>query len=111
MELHIPKLSISGTYDLKRILMNLGVTDVVSNWADLSGITENPDVKVSKVTHKALLKIHENGTEAAAASSIDFLPYSAPPIVKFNHPFLLLIVDQYTQSILFMGKIVNPAEK
>ncbi|NXI15656.1 A1AT protein, partial [Irena cyanogastra] len=108
IELHIPKLSISATYDLKRILMNLGVTDVFSDWADLSGITGNPDVKVSKATHKALLKIHENGTEAAAASSIDFLPHSAPPIVKFNHPFLLLIVDQYTQSILFMGKIVNP---
>uniref|UniRef100_A0A8C5IM59 Serpin domain-containing protein n=1 Tax=Junco hyemalis TaxID=40217 RepID=A0A8C5IM59_JUNHY len=111
MELHIPKLSISGTYDLKRILMNLGVTDVFSNRADLSGITGNPDVKVSKATHKALLKIHENGTEAAAVSSIDFLPHSAPPIVKFNHPFLLLIVDHYTQSILFMGKIVNPTEK
>ncbi|NWX64089.1 A1AT protein, partial [Promerops cafer] len=111
MELHIPKLSISGTYDLKRILMNLGVTDVFSNRADLSGITGNPDVKVSKATHKALLKIHENGTEAAAASSIDLLPHSAPPIVKFNHPFLLLIVDQYTQSILFVGKIVNPTEK
>ncbi|NWW39784.1 A1AT protein, partial [Panurus biarmicus] len=108
MELHIPKLSISGTYDLKRILMNLGVTDVFSNWADLSGITGKPDVKVSEATHKALLKIHENGTEAAGASSIDFLPHSVPPIVKFNHPFLLLIVDQYTQSILFMGKIVNP---
>ncbi|CAN8215506.1 unnamed protein product [Coccothraustes coccothraustes] len=111
MELHIPKVSISGTYDLKRILMSLGVTDVFSNRADLSGITGNPDVKVSKATHKALLKIHENGTEAAAASSIDFLPHSAPPIVKFNHPFLLLIIDQYTQSILFMGKIVNPTEK
>ncbi|XP_018762813.3 alpha-1-antitrypsin-like [Serinus canaria] len=111
MELHIPKVSISGTYDLKRILMSLGVTDVFSNRADLSGITGNPEVKVSKATHKALLKIHENGTEAAAASSIDFLPHSAPPIVKFNHPFLLLIIDQYTQSILFMGKVVNPTEK
>ncbi|NWV28796.1 A1AT protein, partial [Origma solitaria] len=111
MELHVPKLSISGTYDLKKILMDLGVTDVFSDWADLSGITGNPDVKVSKATHKALLKIHENGTEAAAVSSIDFLPHSAPPIVKFNHPFLLLIVDQYTKSILFMGKIVNPTAK
>ncbi|NXY53536.1 A1AT protein, partial [Callaeas wilsoni] len=111
VELRIPKLSISGTSDLKKILMNLGVTDVFSNRADLSGITGNLDVKVSKATHKALLKIHENGTEAAAASSTDLLPHSAPPIVKFNHPFLLLIVDQYTQSILFMGKIVNPTEK
>ncbi|XP_064515129.1 alpha-1-antitrypsin-like [Pseudopipra pipra] len=111
IEVHIPKLSVSGTYDLKKILMNLGVTDVFSDQADLSGITGNLDVKVSKAAHKALLKIHENGTEAAAVTGIDFLPHSVPPIVKFNRPFLLLIVDQYTQSILFMGKIVNPTEK
>uniref|UniRef100_A0A8C3Y623 Serpin domain-containing protein n=1 Tax=Catharus ustulatus TaxID=91951 RepID=A0A8C3Y623_CATUS len=107
-ELHIPKLSVSGTYDLKRILMNMGVTDVFSDRADLSGITGNPDMKVSKVT---LLKIHENGTEAAAVSSIDFLPHSVPPIIKFDYPFLLLIFDQHTQSILFMGKIVDPTVK
>ncbi|NXK25208.1 A1AT protein, partial [Arenaria interpres] len=108
IEVYIPKLSISANYDLKKIFMNLGVTDVFSDWADLSGITGKPDVKVSKAAHKALLKIHENGTEAAAVTSLDFLPHSIPPVVKFNRPFLLLIVDQYTQSILFIGKIVNP---
>ncbi|NXU53818.1 A1AT protein, partial [Turnix velox] len=111
IEVHLPKLSILGNYDLKKMFMNLGVTDVFSDRADLSGITGKPDVKVSKATHKALLKIHENGTEAAAVTSTDFLPHSAPPVLKFNQPFLLLIVDQYTQSILFMGKIVNPTEK
>ncbi|XP_040455737.1 alpha-1-antitrypsin-like [Falco naumanni] len=111
IEVHMPKISISGTYDLKKMLMSLGVTDVFSDQADLSGITGKPDVKVSKAAHKALLKIHENGTEAAAVTGTDFLPHSVPPVVKFNRPFLLLIVDQYTQSILFMGKIVNPTEK
>ncbi|NXJ14592.1 A1AT protein, partial [Odontophorus gujanensis] len=108
MEVHIPKVSISGTYDLKEMIMNLGVTDVFSDQADLSGITGKPDLKISKVVHKALLNIHENGTEAAAVTGTEFAPHSVPPVIKFNRPFLLLIVDEYTQSILFMGKIVNP---
>lgn len=58
MELHIPKLSISGTYDLKRIFMNMGVTDVFSDRADLSGITGNPDMKVSKVSLSAETTIY-----------------------------------------------------
>ncbi|XP_035183365.1 alpha-1-antitrypsin-like [Oxyura jamaicensis] len=111
IEVYIPKLSISGTYDLKKMFMNLGVTDVFSDWADLSGITGKPDLKVSRAMHKSLLNIHENGTEAAAVTGTDFAPHSVPPVVKFNRPFLLLIVDQYTQSILFIGKIVNPNEK
>ncbi|NXI69314.1 A1AT antiproteinase, partial [Anseranas semipalmata] len=108
IEVYIPKLSISGTYDLKKVFMNLGVTDVFSDQADLSGITGKPDLKVSRAAHKALLNIHENGTEAAAVTGTEFAPHSVPPVVKFNRPFLLLIVDQYTQSILFIGKIVNP---
>lgn len=51
--MYIPKLSISGTYDLKKMFMNLGVTDVFSDRADLSGITGRFDVKVSKVSLSA----------------------------------------------------------
>ncbi|NXL93834.1 A1AT antiproteinase, partial [Alectura lathami] len=108
VEVHIPKVSISGTYDLKMMFMNLGVTDVFSDQANLSGITGNSDLKVSSVIHKALLNIHENGTEAAAITGTEFAPHSVPPAIKFNRPFLLLIVDHHTQSILFIGKIVNP---
>lgn len=50
MEVHIPKVSISGTYDLKKMAMNLGVTDVFSDQADLSGITGKSDLKVSRVS-------------------------------------------------------------
>lgn len=48
--MHIPKVSISGTYDLKKIFMNLGVIDVFSDQANLSGITGKSDLKVSRVS-------------------------------------------------------------
>lgn len=48
--LYLPKLSISGTYDLQTVLGNLGITKVFSNGADLSGISDGVPLKLSKVS-------------------------------------------------------------
>lgn len=61
--------------------------------------------------HKAVLDVDEAGTEAAAATSISVTFFSAvhnPRILMFNRPFLMAILAADTQSILFLGKIVNP---
>jgi len=59
--------------------------------------------------------VSENGTEAAAVTEIEMVLMSAqiprPPYIRFNRPFLMMIIDQISHSILFMGKIVNPAAK
>lgn len=55
--------------------------------------------------------IDERGTEAAAASSMDMVPMSIPTVIKLDRPFITMIVDEKTQSILFMAEILNPAEK
>ncbi|MBV98575.1 Alpha-1-antitrypsin, partial [Eschrichtius robustus] len=57
--LHLPKLSISGTYDLKTLLGKLGITKVFSNGADLSGITEEVPLKLSKVS-ESLTSVGQN---------------------------------------------------
>ncbi|XP_041112165.1 alpha-1-antitrypsin-like isoform X2 [Polyodon spathula] len=107
----LPKFSISATCSLQNVLSEMGITDVFSNTADLSGISEEVKLKVSKIVHSAAIDIDEKGTEAAAGTGIEIMPLSMPPTLKFNRPFLLVISNHNTNSILFMGKIVNPSEK
>ncbi|XP_004698836.1 alpha-1-antitrypsin [Echinops telfairi] len=107
----LPKLSISGTYDLVEIMGKLGMTHVFSNAANLSGITEMAPLKVSKAVHKAMLTIDERGTEAAGATVLEAIPMSMPPTVSFNRPFLLIIHSKETKSPLFIGRVGNPLQK
>ncbi|XP_027649024.1 alpha-1-antiproteinase 2-like [Falco peregrinus] len=108
VSLYFPKFSISGSYEITNTLSKMGIVDVFTDQADLSGITGTPDLKVSKVVHKAALDVDERGTEAAAGTAAEILTLSIHPTIEFNRPFLMLIFDRDTNSTLFIGKIVNP---
>ncbi|KAM6274604.1 alpha-1-antiproteinase 2-like [Porphyrio hochstetteri] len=108
VSLYFPKFSISGSYEITNTLSKMGIIDVFTDRADLSGITGTPELKVSKVVHKAALDVDERGTEAAAVSAAELMTVSLPLTVEYNHPFLMLIFDRDTNSTLFVGKIVNP---
>ncbi|XP_003214361.1 alpha-1-antitrypsin [Anolis carolinensis] len=115
LDLYIPKFSLSKSYDVKALFQRLGVTHVFDGNADLSGIVEEGNLQVSKAIHKAVVDVHESGTEAAAVTVIQFvrMSFSSPPptVFKCDKPFLFLICDKMTNSILFFGKVVNPTEK
>lgn len=64
-----------------------------------------------QAVHKAVLTIDEKGTEASAATMVEAIPMSIPPVVQFNRPFLIVIYDKNTKSPLFVGKVVNPTQK
>ncbi|NXS15492.1 SPA3F inhibitor, partial [Mystacornis crossleyi] len=109
LNLQLPKFSISGSYDVKTLFEQMGITEVFSSNADLSGISGNHDLQVSQAIHKALLEVDESGTEAAGATAIIFTRGSYTfPTIKFNRPFIILISDKQTDITLFMGKIVDP---
>ena len=89
--------------------MGMGIA-FVSGKADFSGIREQNDLNISQVRHKAFVEVNEEGTEAAAATSvgIELLAAFQPFSFKADHPFLMMIRDKRTDAVLFMGVIVDP---
>ncbi|NWV37555.1 IPSP inhibitor, partial [Grantiella picta] len=109
LNLHLPKFSISGSYNVKTLFEEMGITEVFSGNADLSGISGNHNLQVSQAIHKALLEVDEAGTEAVGATGVISNRVFYPSVsIKFNRPFIIFISDKQTGTILFMGKIVNP---
>ncbi|XP_072820090.1 serpin A3-8-like [Vicugna pacos] len=110
-ELGLPKFSISSDYDLKHILPQLGISQVFSNKADLSGVNDSNDLKVTQVVHKAVLDVGEEGTEGFASTGISVETRIMKTVtVYFNRPFLLTIVHRDTQSVIFLGKVTDPSQ-
>ena len=83
--------------------------------ADFSGISERKDLCISDVIHKAYVDVNEEGTEAAAATAVVVRAMAArltepTPVFRADHPFLFLIRDTKSGSVLFMGRLTNPAK-
>ncbi|XP_032764757.1 serine protease inhibitor A3B-like [Rattus rattus] len=109
-ELYLPKFSLSQYYNLNIILPELGIKEVFSPQADLSGITGAKNITVSQM---AVLDMAEAGTEADAISRLnyDILSVKVKPIcVSIEEQFLYFILDPDSVLIRFMGKVVNPLE-
>ncbi|XP_008700709.2 plasma serine protease inhibitor [Ursus maritimus] len=110
LELYLPKFSIEGSYQLEKVLPTLGINDVFTSHADLTGITNHSSIQVSEMVHKAVVEVDESGTRAAAATETIFMFKSAPMSsqrVMFNRPFMMLIVENST-NVLFLGKVTHP---
>lgn len=81
--------------------------------ASFTNMIEAPQVYIDSVKHKTYVKVNEEGTEAAAVTSVKIMPTSAPAnsfSMNVNRPFFFAIQDSETGSILFMGSIFEPEE-
>jgi serpin B len=107
----LPKFGVTSSFDLGTVLGALGiVTAFDPNAADLSGIDGQRDLYLQQAVHKAVVAVDEEGAEAAAATGIGAGATSAPPAFVVDHPFLFLIYDEVTGSVLFLGRVVDPTK-
>ena len=114
VKVYFPKFELKTNYELEDTLSSMGMKDAFSD-ADFSGMDGRKDLAISQVIHKAYIEVNEKGTEAAAVTAVVVTltcsPYSkpeVPPVFRADHPFIFLIIDKQTGSILFMGKITTP---
>jgi serine protease inhibitor len=111
----LPRFKMTSAFSLNKTLMDMGMKRAfMPGVADFSGINGRTDLSISAAVHKAFVDVNEEGTEAAAATGIGIVATSARlqpvPVFRADHPFLFLIRDQGSGSILFLGRLVNPKE-
>ncbi|PKL62844.1 MAG: proteinase IV [Methanomicrobiales archaeon HGW-Methanomicrobiales-2] len=108
-----PKFTLEAEYSLPGTLAAMGMPTAFSDAADFSGMDGTQDLFISDVVHKAFVDVSEEGTEAAAATGVVINVASAPggdttPVFRADHPFVFLIVEEDTGTILFAGRVVDP---
>uniref|UniRef100_A0A5F9CSG7 Serpin family A member 12 n=1 Tax=Oryctolagus cuniculus TaxID=9986 RepID=A0A5F9CSG7_RABIT len=110
VDVSVPKLHIQGTYDLKKTLSHLGITKIFEEHGDLTRIVPHRSLKVGQAVHKAELQMDEKGTEGAAGSGAETLPMETPLSVRMNHPFLMMIYEKVTPSMIFLARVADPSK-
>lgn len=114
VDLHVPRFRLTFDTELNPILSELGMPVPFTGGADFSGITAQTRLKLSAVEHAASLRVDEQGTVATAATGIAIEPTAVAPEpatrLTLDHPFLVVLRDDATGTILFVAQVTDPAE-
>jgi serpin B len=111
VDLLLPKFKIDSRLSLGQSLANIGVRDALDEArADFSGITSDRPFFIGSVEHGAVIEVDEEGTVAAAATGASFGCAQKPRPAAFHadRPFLFIILDRPTHTVLFVGRVTDP---
>jgi serpin B len=110
VELSIPRFRLEQKYNLNDPLQEMGMRRAFGGKADFSGMTGKKELYISDVVHQSFVEVDEKGTEAAAATGVVMRKTSVVRKKKFkaDHPFIFMIRDDQTHTLLFLGKLGNP---
>ncbi len=107
IELNLPKFKMECTYGLNDVLESLGMPLAFTAGADFSGIVPGGGVWISEVKHKTFVEVNEEGTEAAAVTQVT-MTTSLPPDFIADRPFMFVIYERSSKTILFIGEVKEP---
>ncbi|KAF7644697.1 hypothetical protein LDENG_00217400 [Lucifuga dentata] len=109
LEVQFPRFLLDRSYSLRDVLQTVDITQVFQDAADLSNISADKNLKLTQVFHKAVIRVDESagGTGGGGANVFS----SLPPRLTINRPFLFLVYQEMSGSMLFMGRVVDPTRK
>jgi serpin B len=109
VQVFLPRFEVTLPFRLDEMLKTMGMVDAFSGGANFSGIAQG-QLSISAILHRAFVAVNEEGTEAAAATAVIMDRAVPRPLPTFHadHPFLFLIRENATGSILFLGRVVDP---
>lgn len=115
VQVFLPRFKMTYSVSLRETLQAMGmVVAFDATKADFSGMDGTDQLYISAVLHKAFVAVNEEGTEAAAATTVVVEARSAPlppPIFRADHPFLFMIRENSTGAVLFLSRVANPVTK
>ena len=112
VDLFLPKFKFDYEIEFNDILKKMGITDAfIPKLANFSRISSEQELVISKVLQKTAIEVNEKGSEAAAVTSVGIGVTSMPPKNEFrvNRPFVFVISEKFTGTILFAGKVEMPS--
>ena len=113
VQIHLPKFKFEYEDSLNNELINMGMEIAFSPYdADFSKINPLEQLYISRVIHKSFIEVNEEGTEAAAVTLVEISRIISEPETGIhfyvNQPFIFAIKEKYTNTIIFMGKVMEP---
>ncbi|XP_039725395.1 leukocyte elastase inhibitor isoform X1 [Pteropus medius] len=110
VNVHLPRFKLEESYNLNSHLAHLGVEDLFTSKADLSGMSGARDIFISKIVHRSFVEVNEEGTEAAGATAgiAAFCMLMPEENFTVDHPFIFFIRHNPSTNILFLGRLSSP---
>lgn len=112
VNLSLPKFKLEfGTASLSEALRSMGLNEVFDGTKVLSEMSDDPDLHLDDVLHKAVMEVTEEGTTASAATAAMIMTRSVPPPpmdLQFDRPFFVMVVHVETGTPLFVGRVGDP---
>ncbi|XP_071323724.1 protein Z-dependent protease inhibitor-like [Trachinotus anak] len=110
LEVQLPRFVLERSYSLKDVLQSLDITQVFQEDADTTNMGGAKGPRLTQVFHKSIVSVDERSDEITAGGGANVVS-ALPPQLTINRPFIFIIYQQTTGSLLFIGRVVDPTKK